>query len=113
MSETNEERLATTKNSVQYARKFIGDNGVLSFQYGKEVLDDFDWVLEQAVRVQETEEQKEFFRRSLVEIKAAEVISRKENMKLREANDELQIKNLELEMDKELLRLALEGKDND
>lgn len=55
MTETNEERLATTKNSVQHARKFIGDDGGISFQYAEAVLDDFDWVIERAEKVPELE----------------------------------------------------------
>ena len=55
MSETNAERLATTKNAVQHAREFIDEDGELSFQYGEKVLDDFDWLIEQAEYVKDLE----------------------------------------------------------
>lgn len=54
--ETNAERLETTKESVLHARKFIGADGILRFQYGEKVLDDFDWVIEQAEKSIDTED---------------------------------------------------------
>lgn len=61
MTDANAERLATTKNSVQHARKFIGDDGGISFQYAEAFLDDFDWVIKQAERVPELEKKVEYY----------------------------------------------------
>ncbi|PID16850.1 hypothetical protein CSV63_02885 [Sporosarcina sp. P34] len=47
--------------------------------------EDFDWLFEQAERAQGLEYEKDFFRSRLVELKAADVITRKENTRLREA----------------------------
>lgn len=82
MNETNAERLETTKKSIQHAREFIGEDGVLSFQYGEKVLDDFDWVIEQAERVPELEKKPRRWQNNIIGNNIKLV---KENERLREA----------------------------
>lgn len=50
----------------------------------EEIIEDVSWLIQQAVRARELEQEKEFFRRSFVELKAGDVITRKENTRLRE-----------------------------
>ncbi|WP_342538353.1 hypothetical protein MKY15_19830 [Sporosarcina sp. FSL K6-1540] len=83
MTEANEERLGTTKNSVLHARNFIGEDGILKFQNGEKVLNDFDWVIERAQELEMIIEKHAPEGRNYTNAQHVEILQ--ENKRLREA----------------------------
>jgi len=76
-NETNAEQLRIIKTESERTE-------LAGIEYKVIRLQDFDFLIEQAERSQVLEDEKEFFRRNLVEIKAVENILEKENARLRE-----------------------------
>lgn len=77
-TETNAERLHIIKTESECEE-------IAGVKYMCIRLQDFDFLIQQSERAQVLEQEKEFFRRSFVELKAGDVITRKENTRLREA----------------------------
>lgn len=80
---TDVERLQEVKKSAKWLHCFTGPVDV------KSISEDMNWLIEQAERARELEKEKEFFRSSLVDVKANENVLEKENMRLREALEKI------------------------